>query len=129
MDNILTPLSPAELLDKITILEIKSERMSGADKLAHVRAELMLLRAAWDRSVQDDEPLRALHAQLREVNQGLWEIEDAIRAKERAGAFDADFIELARSVYFSNDRRAQIKQELNRLLGSGIVEQKSYQEY
>lgn len=129
MDNILAPLSPGELLDKISILEIKSERMSGADKLAHVRAELVLLRAAWDRSVPDDETLRALHAQLRQVNQELWEIEDAIRARERAGEFDADFIELARSVYFTNDRRAQIKQELNRLLGSGIVEEKSYQPY
>lgn len=129
MDNILAPLSPGELLDKITILEIKSERMSDADKLSHVRAELALLRAAWERSVPDDEALQALHAQLLEVNQGLWEIEDAIRAKERAGQFDADFIELARSVYFTNDRRAQIKQELNRLLGSGIVEEKSYQSY
>ena len=129
MDNILVPLSPGELLDKITILEIKSERMTGADKLAHVRAELALLRAAWDRSVQDDETLCALRAQLRQVNQELWEIEDAIRARERAGEFDADFIELARSVYFTNDRRAQIKQELNRLLGSGIVEEKSYQPY
>ncbi len=129
MDTILAPLSPGELLDKITILEIKSERMSDADKLSHVRAELMLLRAVWDRSVPDDEHLHALHAQLREVNWKLWEIEDAIRAKERAGEFDADFIELARSVYFTNDRRAQIKQELNRLLGSGIVEVKSYQEY
>lgn len=129
MDNILAPLAPGELLDKISILEIKSERMTGADKLAHVRAELALLRAAWDRSVQDDEALRALHAQLREVNQKLWEIEDAIRAKERAGEFDAGFIELARSVYFTNDRRARIKQELNRLLSSGIVEEKSYQNY
>lgn len=129
MDNILAPLSPGELLDKISILEIKSERMTGAEKLAHVRAELALLRAAWDRSVQDDETFRALHAQLRQVNQELWEIEDAIRARERAGEFDADFIELARSVYFTNDRRAQIKQELNRLLGSGIVEEKSYQKY
>jgi hypothetical protein len=129
MDNILAPLSPGELLDKISILEIKSERMTDADKLVHVRAELALLRAVWDRSVQDDETLDALHVQLLEVNQELWEIEDAIRARERAGEFDAGFIELARSVYFTNDRRAQIKQELNRLLGSGIVEEKSYQKY
>lgn len=129
MDTIQAPLSPGELLDKISILEIKSERMSEVAKLVHVRAELALLRAAWGRSVPDDEPLRALRAQLREVNQQLWEIEDAIRAKERAGKFDADFIELARSVYFTNDRRARIKQELNRLLGSGIVEEKSYQKY
>jgi hypothetical protein len=129
MDNILAPLSPGELLDKISILEIKSERMTDVDKLVHVRAELALLRAVWDRSVPDDEALPALYAQLLEVNQELWEIEDAIRARERAGEFDAGFIELARSVYFTNDRRAQIKQELNHLLGSGIVEEKSYQKY
>ena len=129
MKSILVALSPGELLDKISILEIKSERMTDPHQLAHVRAELSLLHQAWSRSVVEDESLQALRADLREVNQKLWQIEDDIREKERARKFDQDFIELARSVYFTNDRRAQIKQELNRLLGSGIVEEKSYQPY
>ena len=129
MKNILVPLSPGELLDKISILEIKSELMTEPDQLANVRSELALLRDIWARSVGEDENLRALHAQLREVNAKLWKIEDEIRAKERAGEFDGEFIELARSVYITNDSRSQIKKELNQRLGSRIVEEKSYTAY
>lgn len=129
MENILVPVSPGELLDKISILEIKSERMTQPEQLAHVRKELALLQETWDRSVGDANGIQKLHAQLREVNQKLWDIEDEIRARERAGRFDADFVELARSVYLSNDRRSQIKKELNLRLGSQIVEEKSYPEY
>jgi len=129
MKNILVPLSPGELLDKISILEIKSELMTEPDQLANVRSELALLRDIWARSVGEDENLRALHAQLREVNAKLWKIEDEIRAKERAGEFDREFIELARSVYITNDSRSQIKKDLNQRLGSRIVEEKSYTAY
>ncbi len=129
MDNILVPVSPGELLDKITILEIKSERMTEPEKLANVRAELALLRETWSASVGESEAIESLHAQLREVNGALWDIEDAIRDKERSKSFDHEFVELARSVYVTNDRRSHIKKELNRHLGSQIVEEKSYQAY
>lgn len=129
MENILVPVSPGEVLDKITILEIKSERISDPQKLANVRAELALLRATWAGSVSEDETVHALHAQLREVNEALWDIEDDIRDQERTAKFDERFIQLARSVYVTNDRRSRIKKELNLHLGSQIVEEKSYQAY
>ena len=129
MENIYVPVSPGEVLDKITILEIKSERMSDPAKLVNVRTELDLLRKTWADAIDEDEVIRDLHRQLKEINESLWEIEDDIRDKERAKAFDDRFIELARSVYFTNDRRSVIKKELNLHLGSGIVEEKSYQDY
>src|SRR5690554_3411173 len=104
MDHFLVPVSPGEVLDKITILEIKSERMDDEAKLANVRAELELLRNSWSASVREDEKIRELHAALREVNEALWDIEDAIRDQERSQSFGERFIELARSVYFTNDR-------------------------
>jgi uncharacterized protein YukE len=129
MDIIHVPVSPGEVLDKITILEIKSERMSGAEQLANVRRELQLLRDIWTRTVVADETIAQLHGELKEVNETLWDIEDEIREKERAKAFDERFIELARSVYFTNDRRSRVKKALNTHLGSQIVEEKSYRDY
>jgi len=128
MKDIFVPISPGELLDKITILRIKSARMTDAAKLANVRTELGDLEKTWREAVgaadlADDE--RALQA----VNERLWVIEDDIRDKERAQAFDARFIELARSVYIENDERAAIKKRVNVKLGSRIVEEKSYQPY
>lgn len=129
MENIRVPVSPGEVLDKITILEIKSERMSDPDKVANVRTELALLQEIWSRAVQEDDVVRRLHAQLKEINETLWEIEDDIRDKERAREFDQRFIELARSVYVTNDRRSAVKKQLNLHLGSQIIEEKSYQDY
>jgi len=129
MENIRVPVSPGEVLDKITILEIKSERMTDPEKVANVRTELALLRETWARAVQADDVVRELHTQLKEINEALWEIEDDIRDKERAKEFDQRFIELARSVYFTNDRRSEIKKKLNLHLGSQIIEEKSYQDY
>ncbi len=129
MDIILIPMSPGELLDKITILEIKSERMSDEAKLANVRRELALLNETWSKAVNPDETVQRLHQQLKSVNEQLWEIEDDIRDKERAKEFDDRFIELARAVYVTNDQRAAAKKELNLHLGSQIVEEKSYQDY
>jgi hypothetical protein len=129
MENIHVPVSPGEVLDKITILEIKSERMSDPAKLANVRAELALLQDTWSKAVREDDVVRALHAQLREINEALWVIEDDIRDKERVREFDQRFIELARSVYFTNDRRSAVKKQLNLHLGSRIIEEKSYQDY
>jgi transcriptional regulator of nitric oxide reductase len=129
MENLLVPVSPGEVLDKITILEIKSERISDPEKVVNVRRELALLQETWGNSIRDDEVIRRLHAQLKEINEALWEIEDDIRDKERLREFDERFIELARAVYVTNDRRSQVKKELNLHLGSGIVEEKSYQDY
>lgn len=129
MDIIEVPVSPGEVLDKITILEIKSERISDAGKLVNVKRELELLQAAWRRSVTEDETVRRIHDELKTINEALWEIEDDIRDKERAREFDGVFIELARSVYVTNDQRANAKKELNIYLGSEIVEEKSYQDY
>ena len=129
MENIHVPVSPGEVLDKITILEIKSERMSDPEKVANVRVELELLQETWASSVEEDSVIVDLHAQLKEINEALWEIEDGIRDKERAKEFDERFVELARSVYFTNDRRSQVKKDLNLHLGSEIIEEKSYQDY
>ena len=129
MDIIQVPVSPGEVLDKITILEIKSERMDDPVKVANVRRELELLLGTWQQSVEDDETIRRIHAELKSINEALWEIEDDIRDKELAKEFDARFIELARSVYVTNDQRANAKKELNVYLGSEIVEEKSYKDY
>ncbi|MDX1460420.1 MAG: DUF6165 family protein [Xanthomonadales bacterium] len=129
MENMQVPVSPGEVLDKITILEIKAERIRDPEKLANVRRELELLSETWRRHVTPDETVSRIHAQLRSINESLWEIEDDIRDKERAREFDQRFIELARSVYFTNDKRAAAKKELNLHLGSEIVEEKSYQDY
>jgi hypothetical protein len=129
MDNIHVPVSPGEVLDKITILEIKSERMSDPEKVANVRIELALLQETWANAVAVNQVIDDLHDQLKQINEALWEIEDDIRDKERLKEFDERFIELARQVYFTNDKRSQIKKELNLHLGSRIIEEKSYQDY
>ena len=129
MDIIHVPVSPGEVLDKITILEIKSERINDADKLVNVKRELELLQAAWQKYVKQDDDVRRIHDKLKSINEDLWEIEDDIRDKERAKEFDQRFIDLARSVYVTNDLRADAKKELNLYLGSEMVEEKSYQDY
>jgi hypothetical protein len=129
MENIHVPVSPGEVLDKITILEIKSERMNDPEKVANVRTELALLQETWASAVSRDQVIDDLHDQLKKINETLWEIEDDIRDKERVKEFDERFIELARQVYFTNDRRSQVKKELNLHLGSLIIEEKSYQDY
>ena len=126
MDIIHVPVSPGEVLDKITILEIKSERISEPDKVANVKRELELLQASWQKSVEEDETVRGIHAKLKSINEDLWEIEDDIRDKERAREFDQVFNDLARSVYVTIDLRADAKKELKVYLGSEIVEEKSY---
>ena len=129
MQEILVPVSPGELLDKITILRIKSARMSDAAKLAHVRHELGLLESSWRTVVPAGVDLAAEEQALAAVNAKLWDVEDRLREQESARRFDADFIELARAVYFNNDERAAIKKRINIALGSVLVEEKSYQRY
>src|SRR5690349_5750319 len=120
------PVSWGELLDKITILQIKAERLTDAAKRANVVTELTLLSDIAGPALKE---AAAQTAELKAINAELWEIEDRIRDKEAACAFDAEFIELARSVYFTNDRRAAVKREINRALHSGLVEEKSYKPY
>jgi hypothetical protein len=129
MNEIKVPISPGELLDKITILRIKSQRMSDPAKVANVRLELRALEDTWDASAYAKVDIAADIAALLAVNERLWVIEDDIRDKERAQAFDSDFIRLARAVYFENDERAAIKRRINTTLGSSIVEEKSYRAY
>ncbi len=130
MSQLLVPVSYGELIDKITILEIKVERIDDPARRANVRAELDALLATWRaHPAASDEPIDDLWASLREINTRLWVIEDEIRFKEAAGAFDSQFIELARAVYFVNDERARVKRELNTRLGSALVEEKSYADY
>ena len=129
MSEILVPVSFGELLDKIAILQIKSERMSDEAKLANVRNELSALDATWGQHPASKQDIAGLRADLKAVNERLWVIEDDIRLQEKAQAFDAEFVRLARAVYFENDIRARVKKDINLALGSAYVEEKSYQDY
>jgi len=125
-------VSIGELVDKITILEIKSERIKDKQKLHNIANELQALKEVFDSYVTEDkrtEDLFELIGALKSTNEKMWEIEDAIREKEANKEFDDIFIELARRVYFSNDERGRIKRAINDLLGSRLVEEKSYKSY
>jgi hypothetical protein len=121
--------APGEFLDKLTILEIKAERIADPAKLMNVRRELDQLRAIWAASPLAGHDVARLVAELKAVNVMLWEIEDRIRGQEAEQRFDGEFVELARAVYRTNDRRAALKRELNLALGSDLLEEKSYTEY
>jgi hypothetical protein len=129
MTQISAPVSVGELLDKMAILQIKSERIEDESKLANVRKELAVLEETWQASGLDREELGPMRAELKKINETLWEIEDFIRIKEAEGDFDEQFIELARSVYFTNDKRAAVKRRINEAVGSELVEEKSYADY
>jgi hypothetical protein len=122
-------IAPGELIDKITILEIKTENITDAQKLKNVQIELETLEQSRDSAISPSPDMDRLTAALKAVNQELWVIEDDIRDCERAGDFGETFVELARAVYKTNDRRAALKREINTLLGSRLVEEKSYQPY
>ena len=127
--NLIIPVSPAELIDKITILEIKRQFIKDSTKLKNVDLEYKLLLDVLINNVSGSEELDLLRSQLKEVNMKLWEIEDKIRDLEKNKVFDKKFIELARLVYFTNDKRSEIKKDINKLLNSEIVEEKSYSDY
>lgn len=130
MSEIRIPVSPGEVIDKITILEIKTERMNDPEKIENVRRELDMLEGAWKASEYSDVGLVSeKRRELKEINEKLWGIEDDLRLKESRSEFDDEFIQLARSVYFTNDRRARVKKEINLAVGSGLIEEKSYQDY
>ena len=126
MKDILVPVSPGELIDKITILQLKKNNITDGVKLANVSYEFSELMAHADRSIPQSAELSALWEKLLEINSQLWVIEDDIRACEQKQDFGPEFIRLARAVYKTNDRRAALKKEINLLLGSAIVEEKSY---
>jgi hypothetical protein len=129
MTDLQVPASPGELLDKITILRIKRQRIHDVAKAANVRLELELLERIWATLGAATQQVAGDEQALQAVNEQLWDIEDRIRDKEAARSFDQDFIELARAVYHRNDERAAIKKRINVALGSRIVEEKSYQPY
>lgn len=122
-------LAYGELLDKVTILQIKSERITDESKLANVNKELELLNNLWKSDEKSSVDISNEFTALKEINEKIWDIEDGIRDKERVKEFDEIFIDLARSVYFSNDRRAEIKRAINLKLGSELLEEKSYSDY
>jgi Family of unknown function (DUF6165) len=123
---LLAPISVGELLDKISILELKAEAMAEPTRRANVMRELAALRAVRDSDIAASPLLEPLCTELKAVNRLLWQVEDALRERERDGCFDAGFVELARSVYRHNDRRAAIKRRINELTGSALIEEKSY---
>jgi len=126
MSDILVPISPGELVDKLTILRIKSEQIKDDAKLANVRHEFEALQAIADEKLPQGENLSKLWNQLYEINADLWAIEDDIRACESRSDFGPAFIALARAVYVTNDERSVIKRRINLLMGSQIIEEKSY---
>ena len=122
-------LSIGELLDKISILQIKAERIDDPSKVKNINKELDVLMSLWNDSPYSDTNLSSEINELKNINEALWDIEDKIRDKERNQVFDKDFIELARSVYFTNDKPAEIKRIINGKTGSELIEEKSYSDY
>lgn len=128
MTKPLVPVSVGEMYDKLTILEIKSERIFDAGKLDNINREReALLEVA--RGLQEPPEFRSVYSELKQVNEALWDIEDQIRLLEREQDFGSEFVKLARSVYITNDRRAELKHRINGLFGSELVEEKSYEDY
>lgn len=123
------PVSVGEIMDKITILEIKSERIAAAEKVANVITELDTLRPLVTHDALNTPTIKALVAELKDINEALWDIEDDIREKEYAQDFGDAFIALARAVYVTNDKRAEVKKQINLATGSTLVEEKSYEDY
>jgi len=128
-DQINTPISPGELVDKITILEIKKEFIVDSNKLKNINYEYNLLMKIYNDDISKTDGVSILKTELKNINLSLWKIEDDIRDCERDKIFDNTFIELARSVYFTNDKRSKVKLEINLLLNSSLVEEKSYKDY
>lgn len=129
MNDIMTPIAPGELLDKLTILQIKIERISDIAKVSNVKIEFDALSKVAAENVPETDEINGLQSQLLEVNKQLWDIEDDIRDCERAKDFGQKFVELARAVYVTNDQRADLKKQINIALGSALIEEKSYADY
>jgi hypothetical protein len=129
MSEIWVPVSPGELLDKLTILRLKAGRIAAPEKLANVQRELALLERAWRGAQRQATDLSAEEGELARVNAALWDVEDSLREKERRGEFDAEFVALARSVYRHNDARSALKRRVSEKLGSRLLEEKSYADF
>lgn len=127
MNTILIPVSIGELADKLTILEIKAERIDDAEKRAHVKIELDGLRTLWEPLETAQHELATLKQELRAINERMWDVQDALRAKEAAQRFDDEFVTLARAVAQRNGERIAVKNTINRLAGSRFIEEKQYQ--
>ena len=127
MDRILAEISAGELIDKITILEIKKEKISNKEKLIEVDKELVSLNETLKKSINDENKILSFKNDLKNINLKLWDIEDGKRSAEKNNKFDEKFIQLARNVYKFNDERAKIKLAINNTLGSNIKEVKSYE--
>lgn len=127
--HITISVSPGEVIDRLTIAEIKSERIADPTKLAHVRVELARLAKAAEEAIRDTDELHGLRAELKAVNEKLWVIEDDIRDCERRGDFGEAFVALARAVYRTNDQRVALKYRINQTLGSELIDEKSYAPY
>ena len=123
------PISWGELVDKITILEIKMDRIEDAKKLENIARELKALLLVFDKNCHEPEAIAQAKADLRAVNESLWQIEDDIRKCEKKKDFSQRFIDLARAVYINNDQRAALKREINTILKSELFEEKSYEDY
>ncbi len=128
-NQILVPVSPGEMIDKITILEIKREFILDKDKLVNINHEFNLLMDIFNSNFSDAQGINELKNELKEINLALWKIEDDIRDCERSNKFDQIFIDLARSVYITNDKRSKVKMKINLLLNSDLIEEKSYKDY
>ena len=128
-DNLVIPISPGELIDKITILEIKRESILDKEKLSNINLEYKVLLETLENKIIASNEIDSLRIKLKTINKRLWDIEDQLRDLERSKTFNEDFIKLARSVYFTNDERSEIKKSINKLLNSEIVEEKSYSKY
>jgi len=127
--SISTVISFGEFLDKLTILEIKCDRIQDSEKLENVKHERDVLSKIWKENEKSSVDITAEYSALKKINEQLWEIEDDIRDKERNKEFGKEFIELARAVYVTNDERARIKKLINMKLGSELIEEKSYSDY
>ena len=128
-DNLVIPISPGELIDKITILEIKRESILDKEKLSNINLEYKVLLETLENKIIGSNEIDSLRIKLKTINKRLWDIEDKLRDLERSKTFNEDFIKLARSVYFTNDERSEVKKSINKLLNSEIVEEKSYSKY
>ena len=128
-DQINVPISPGELVDKITILEIKKEFIDDINKLKNINHEYDLLMQIYSNDVSQTDGVDSLKSKLKNINLSLWKIEDDIRDCERDKIFKERFVQLARDVYFTNDKRSKVKLEINLLLNSSLVEEKSYKDY
>ena len=129
MKTPLIPISWGELFDKLTILQIKLNNLRDRDALRNVKIEHDQLFVIYNSNFLEDKKAKLFIADLKQINEKLWDIEDKIRDKERKKIFDEEFIELARNVYFTNDKRSRIKRKINEVFGSIIIEEKSYSKY